>query len=132
MITDLSLTAPYEPKAIYFHDADYVEYLREDVPCVYRRIDERLTIAFRADTRTPIGFRIKGFRNFYLKTFKPLHDRLGEACFISLVQILEKLVEQMGHQVFDDDSERAAAYRTVVEMARKDRVELHELPTQAA
>ena len=70
-IAGVDLHSEYVPKALYLADADTVEYVRSDVPCVYRRIDGILTLALDFHTRELIGFRIKGFRNFFLNHLKP-------------------------------------------------------------
>jgi hypothetical protein len=61
-----ALSGRYVPVAVYYEDADMVEYIRQDVPCVNRRVDSFLTLALEMGSREPIGFRLKGFKNFYL------------------------------------------------------------------
>src|SRR6266436_3724426 len=87
--TDLS--GRYIPVAVYYEDADTMEYIRHDVPCVNRRIDAFLTLALDMKSREPIGFRLKGFKNFYLRYLKDdaqaadARDR-----FLTLVNVIEK------------------------------------------
>jgi hypothetical protein len=69
--TAIALVGGYSPAAIYYEEADIVEYIRADVPALHRRIDEFLTLVLDLDTREPIGFALKGFRNYYLKHIKP-------------------------------------------------------------
>jgi hypothetical protein len=61
------LLSDYLPTAVYYADADTVEYVRRDVPCVYRRIDGILTLALDLHTREITGFRLKGFKNFFME-----------------------------------------------------------------
>ena len=55
-MTSLDLYSQYVPSALYLGDADTVEYVRRDVPCVYRRIDGILTLALDLKTRELVGF----------------------------------------------------------------------------
>ena len=126
----INLKANYQPVALYFDEADAVEYLRKDVPCVYRRIDAQLTHALDMDTGELIGIRIKGFKNFYLRQIKPIYDKLGGTDdFVSLVAVLERLVEHIAGDFFDERLKRA--YLEALELAKHDRVQLHDLPRAA-
>jgi hypothetical protein len=130
-ITDMSLSAEYIPVALYYEDADSVEYVRRDSPCVYRRVDETLTMVLDMGTREAIGFRLKGFKNFYLRKLKPSMEQLDDGNFVFLVNVIERLVAEMGDWHFQQDGERKKAYATAAEMARNDRVELHDFPEAA-
>src|SRR4029077_2594532 len=72
--SNIELHARYTPVGVYYEDADMVEYIRKDVPCVNRRIDDLLTLALDMESREPIGFKLKGFKNFYLHYFKPAQE----------------------------------------------------------
>jgi hypothetical protein len=130
-VTDMSLSAAYAPVALYYDDADSVEYVRRDSACVYRRIDETLTMVLDMENREPIGFRLKGFKNFYLRKLKPSMEQLDDGNFVFLVTVIERLVAEMGDRHFQQDEERKKAYAMAADMARKDRVELHDLPEVA-
>jgi hypothetical protein len=120
----LELYSAYIPRAIYYADADTVEYVRKDGPCVHRRIDEFLTLVLDFDTRELTGFRVKGFRNFFINHLKPKH-KLLDGDFIPLVSVLEQALELVGNSVcVDDDS--VQAYRQARKMAHDDRVALEE------
>ena len=96
---DLSdLTTPYVPVAIYLDDADSVEYVRRDVACVYRRVDGFLTLALDMKTRELNGFRLKGFKNFFLTRLKPRYKLLDDD-FIPLVSVIEEAVQTIGDGV---------------------------------
>jgi len=109
------LHTPYQPLAVYLDDADSVEYVRRDVPCVYRRVDGFLTLALDMKTRELTGFRLKGFRNFFLKYLKPRH-RLLDDDFISLVSVIEEAVQVLGDKLVSDP-ERKGAYLQARKMA---------------
>jgi hypothetical protein len=109
------LHSPYEPVALYLDDADTVEYMRRDAAVVYRRVDGFLTLALDLKNRDLVGFRLKGFRNFFLKHLKPRY-RLIDDDFISLVSVIEEAVQVMGDEHFSDQS-RKDAYRQVRKMA---------------
>ena len=70
------LRTPYVPAALYLEDADSVEYVRRDVACVYHRVDGFLTLALDMKTRELNGFRLKGFKNFFLKHLQPKYQFL--------------------------------------------------------
>lgn len=125
---DRSLSAEYAKAAIYYDLSDTVEYLRVDESCVYRRIDSRLTLALDMDTGAVVGFRIKGFKNFYLRELKPFCDKLGVE-FVDLAQAFVSAVEQVGDEVVD--VERLKAYRQAYEIAANDNVVLRDLPLAA-
>ena len=131
MTGEHSLSTPYKAVAIYYDAADTVEYMRRDVPCVYRRIDGFLTLGLEMGTKELVGFRLKGFKNLYLKYLKETLDRL-DVDFIALVSVIERVVEIIGNDVFAEP-ERKEAYRMVREVARTDAVEMnkHELPLAA-
>lgn len=96
--TAMDLSTPYKLSAIYYEDADCVEYIRRDVPCIHRRIDGFLTLSYDMFDRSEvIGFRLKGFKNFYLRTIKPgrglNHD------FLSLAVALEKAIDLVAENI---------------------------------
>lgn len=130
--TDPTMLKTYHPGALYYAEADMVEYLREDVLGAYRRVDDSLTLIVDMRDKRPIGFTIKGFRNFYLRSIKPIYEKLGyaerdEKFFLSLVGILEHLVKQFG-----DDAEwetaRRDAYKVAFELARDENAKLEDIP----
>lgn len=118
-----NLTTPYSSVAVYYGDADTVEYIRRDVPAIYRRVDELLTLILDMESREPIGFQLKGFRNFYLNDM--VRAQLGDD-FLSLVGVLERAVTSLGKQVFD--AQRRDAYDRAHKIALDDGVALHDLP----
>ena len=124
-----SLMSAYCPKAKYYALGDYVEYVRADKPYLMRRIDRFLTVALDVQTRRPGGFRIDGFRNFFLNHLKPRH-RLLDDHFVALVSIIEIAATQVGAEVFPDEDVKIA-YREVYKMAHDDQVVLRKLPVAA-
>lgn len=120
----VELRAGYLPSAIYYADADTVEYVREDVPCIHRRIDGILTLTFHLQTRELVGFRIKGFRNFFINHLKPKY-KLLDGDFIPLVSVLERALEVVGNSVCPTAAS-LEAYRKARRMAHEDRVALEE------
>ena len=123
-----NLTTPYSAVALYYSDADTVEYIRRDEPAVYRRVDELLTLIFSMESREElIGFQLKGFRNFYLQD--RVRERLGDD-FMSLVGLLERAVTTVAEGLFDE--KRRVAYDRAHKIALEDRVALHDFPTAVA
>jgi hypothetical protein len=126
-----NLTTPYSPVAVYYEQADSVEYIRRDTPAVYRRIDEILTLIFDMRHRDDlIGFRIKGFKNFYLKAIKPSVEPL-DSDWLALVSVIERALKFAGDGVFEK-REREAAYAKARSLALEDRVKLRDLPKVCA
>jgi hypothetical protein len=119
------LKTAYVPAAIYLEDADSVEYVRKDVACVYRRVDGFLTLALDMETRELNGFRLKGFKNFFIKHLKPKYKLLDDD-FIPLVSVIEEAVQLVGDEV-TSDPEKKTAYRAVKRMAHDDRVAIEPL-----
>ena len=119
------LLGEYRPVAIYYEEADIVEYVRNDVPSLHQRIDGFLTLVLDLKTRDPIGFTLKGFKNYYLRHIRPKTD-LSEREFVLLANVLEIAVNEIGEAVFNHD-----AYRTAREIAEHDEVRLDEVPVAA-
>lgn len=120
---------PFTPKALYYEDADALEYLRVDEPVVYRRIDDLLSLIVALEDRKPVGFKIKGFRNLYLRTIRPA---LGgdKAHFLRMVTVLEKLMTELGENVFIE-APRREAYKVAANIAMEDQVIVCDLPKAA-
>ncbi len=128
------LRAEYKPTAVYLHDADAIEYVRRDVACVYRRVDGFLTLALDMKSRELIGFRFKGFRNFFLNYLKPKYDLL-DGDFISSVSVLEEALQVICDETFgsqEQKQDRKNAYRAARRMAHDDRVEFDSPLRKAA
>ncbi|WP_027162600.1 hypothetical protein [Mesorhizobium sp. WSM1293] len=119
----------YTPRALYYEDADALEYVRVDAPVVHRRIDEFLTLILDLETREPVGFKIKGFRNFYLRTIKS-SPRTIEAPFLRLVTVLEDLMTELGEGFFSE-APRRDAYQAAADIATQDQVILSDFPKAA-
>jgi hypothetical protein len=118
----IDLCAEYVQSALYYADADTVEYVRKDGPCVHRRIDDMLTLTLDLNTRELIGFRVKGFRNFFINHLKPKY-KLLDGDFIPLVSVLEQALELVGNTVCPTE-DSVEAYRKARKMAHDDRVAL--------
>ncbi|SFB42300.1 hypothetical protein SAMN03159496_03554 [Rhizobium sp. NFR07] len=116
----------YKPSAIYFQDSDCLEYVRCDVPNIYRRVDEFLTLVVSMEDREPIGFTLKGFRNFYSRKYAT-KSKVPE--FRNLVCLIEEIVEEIGNDIFQEDKRKA--YRKAIEIAKDDEVQLTDIPRQA-
>jgi hypothetical protein len=116
----------YSPSAVYYEEADRIEYVRRDVPCVHRRIDHLLTLIFSMDSREPLGFQIKGFKNLYLRYIAP-SCKDSDLEFLPLVKVIERALSSFGDDVFEADSRRQA-YECALEIATDDQVNLTDLP----
>ncbi|MGB6537338.1 MAG: hypothetical protein WBF58_15405 [Xanthobacteraceae bacterium] len=119
------LHSQYVPAAIYYADADTVEYMRRDTSCLHRRIDGILTLVLDLKTRELVGFRVKGFKNFFIKHLKPKYELL-DGDFIALVSVLEQALEIVGKRVCPS-RDSIEAYRSARKMALEDRVALEPL-----
>ncbi|MBW8791454.1 MAG: hypothetical protein JF594_27995 [Rhizobium leguminosarum] len=119
----------YRPCAIYYEQSDSLEYVRQDTPVIYRRIDDFLTLILAMDNRAPLGFKLKGFRHFYLRNLKKnYHSERQE--FLTLVKIVEDALCVLGDKVFDD--EKRIAYQRAIDIAQSDNVEVRDFPSMAA
>ena len=72
----LAADAGYKPAAIYHADSDCVEYVKCDSFCLYERVDGYLTLIKDATGHNLVGFKLKGFRNWFehIKTALRLSD----------------------------------------------------------
>ncbi len=122
----------YTPQAAYYHDMDYVEYIQADKLAVSQRVDEFLTLLWDRSGASPIGFRLKGFRNFFETEMKQTHQWLDQD-FILLVTALETIVSKIGDDLFTSDNtdKRAKAYKTAFNMAKDEDVRLYDIPLAA-
>lgn len=120
-----ALGMPYKPIAVYLEDADSVEYVRRDIPCIYHRVDGILTLALDLKTRQLNGFRLKGFKNFFLTRLKPTYNLLDDH-FIPLVTVIEQALQIVGDKVTSDPDVRDA-YRQARRMAHEDSVSIEPL-----
>jgi hypothetical protein len=128
MVPDFA--AEYAPAAVYLDDADSVEYVRRDIACVYRRVDDILTLVLDMKTRKLNGFRLKGFKNFFLKYLQPKYELVDDD-FVPLVSAIEEAIQLIGDQLMNNP-ERKAAYRDARRMAHDDRVCIEHMQPLAA
>lgn len=116
----------YKPSAVYFEDSDCLEYVRFDIPNVYRRIDGFLTLIVSMNEREPIGFTLKGFRNFYIRKYA---QKAQAPDFRNVVKLIEAVVCELGDEIFSET--KRVAYRQAIEIAKDDQVQLTDLPIYA-
>jgi hypothetical protein len=122
-----NITTLYSPTAIYYEDADFVEYVRKDVLSVNDRVDEFLTLIYSMNDRTElIGFRFNGFKNAFLRG--DMKSQLGDD-FLTAVGAIERVLTRVGDQVFG--RRRKQAYNLAARMAVEDGVRLNDLPKVA-
>jgi hypothetical protein len=110
----------YIPTAVYYEDADSLEYVRTDEPSVYRRIDDLLTLVLSMNTREPLGFQIKGFRHFYQKHLRKQIES-GDESFSKLIFVLEEALKLVGDNLFSQTN-RCDAYLKARNIAEEDNV----------
>jgi hypothetical protein len=114
-----NLSTPYTAKAVFYEASDIVEYVRADVATVSRRVDSFLTLAYdMKHTDQLVGFKLKGFKNFYLKRLK---DKQQFDDFVAVVSVLEKAIGSVGDSLFGQQ-DRQEAYRKAREIAASDDV----------
>lgn len=118
-----NLSTPYSPVAIYYEDADYVEYVRSDTLAVSERVDQFLTLIYTMSDRKLVGFRLNGFKSAFLRG--DLKSQLG-ADFLTAVQIIERVLTTLANETFD--KQRRQAYNSAVRIAVEDRVQLNDIP----
>lgn len=120
-----AVQARYQPVALYFHDSDCVEYVREDGFSIYDRIDEYLTLVYDKTGRILIGFKLKGFKYLFTRALEPAY-RLNEKQFVNLVSAIEAICTILGKTLFNDEK-RTGAYKAAIKMADNDNVKLHDI-----
>lgn len=119
----------YTPTAIYYHEADSLEYVRHDVPCIYRRVDEILTLIVSIETREPLGFQFKGFRSFYVNHITPKYS-FEHDNFIQAVNLIEEALTIAGDSIFSH-KDRSSAYQAAIQIAAEDHVKVTDFPKVA-
>lgn len=118
----------YVPAAVYYEESDSLEYIRRDGPCVYRRIDNLLTLVLELDSREPMGFQIKGFKHYYFRTIRTTE---GRSSFNHLIEILQFALTKVGDGVFKRE-DRIRDYERALNIADEDKVRIPEIPIRAA
>ena len=117
------LSGRHQPAAVYFLDSDCVEYAREDVFCVYDRVDSFLTLVFDSAGEKLIGFKLKGFKNIFEKYIRPRLRR--DIQFVELVSAIQTVFTEAGDHLFRERSGRVEqAYKAAMELAANDNVRL--------
>lgn len=112
----------YAPTALYFQDADSIEYTRVDAPCIHRRIDAILTLILEMDTREPVGFKVKGFKYFYMRIRNKCEGELGQE-FIDLTRVLSEAFSMLGDSIFEQSRKKERmAYEEAIDIATRDAV----------
>ena len=117
----LSSEYAYTSVAVYYDEADSLEYIRRDEPAIYRRIDGFLTLILSMNGREPLGFQLKGFKHFYMRYIRGRLNR-DEETFLELIDILEQAVLTLGNEVFSE-RERLSAYAKAQDIAKEDEVQ---------
>tara|TARA_A100001391_G_scaffold72136_3_gene46016 strand:- start:17177 stop:17425 length:249 start_codon:yes stop_codon:yes gene_type:complete len=79
--------------------------------------------------RKLIGFKLKGFRHFYLNTYRFRHDS-KESHFLYMIQVLEEAMTYLGDDILCQD-DRREAYRQASEIAQEDNVIFPDLTSVA-
>ncbi|MEP3265486.1 MAG: hypothetical protein ABJM86_03950 [Hyphomicrobiales bacterium] len=118
---------PYFPEAIYYEDADYLEYIREDLTPVYRRVDQFLTLLLTLEDRKLVGLKLKGFRNIYNRYSSEQND----SEFPKLMTVLETVYTEIYNNLFEEQK-REQAYKDAIKIAQHDDVIITNLPKAIA
>jgi hypothetical protein len=116
----------YSPAAIYYDGADMMEYVREDIPSVARRVDEFLTLVVSLEDRHLIGVRLKGFKYLFNKKLislekSSLPNKNLDGEFMLLTKIFEELMTKIGNEIMAQ-VDRKRAYEQAMEIVEFDQV----------
>jgi hypothetical protein len=116
----------YSPAAIYYDGADMMEYVREDIPSIARRVDEFLTLVMSLQDRHLIGVRLKGFKYLYNKKLSLLAKSelvpgKDDAQFMLLTKVFEELMTKIGNEMMAQ-LDRKRAYEQAIEIVQLDQV----------
>ena len=115
----------YTPSAVYYVSSDSLEYVRRDEPTFYRRIDPILTLIFSMKTREPLGFRLKGFKHYYLAN-QVDSKKDNTIKFPMLVEVIEETINRFENEIFEE-RERQLAYESAREIAQTDHVTIRDI-----
>lgn len=106
----------YVPTAIYYDEADILEYVTKDVACISRRVDSFLTLVISVDDRKTIGFILKGFKYFFNHSLKSKVE-FENADFVKLVSIIEAAISEIGNDIFSQQRNLHDAYAEAIDLA---------------
>ena len=121
----------YRPRAVYFHDFDCVEYVKEDAFVIYERVDEFLTLIHDRTQKFAVGFSSLRASSIFL--LRLLARSTGSATndLLSLVSAIEAIAQFVGDDLYKDE-ERRRCYQAALEIAANDNVYLHDASLLAA
>jgi hypothetical protein len=103
-----------------------MEYVREDIPSVARRVDEFLTLVVSLEDRHLIGVRLKGFKYLFNKKLislekSSLPNKNLDGEFMLLTKIFEELMTKIGNEIMAQ-VDRKRAYEQAMEIVEFDQV----------
>ena len=122
----------FEACAYYLSSMDYLEFITSNGTTVDRRIDEFLTLIFNAERSAIVGLKIKGLRYHFNEQLKDIVEQSPDDDFILLVLILEKVIESIGPDMFNEINRTAYKDAARFARSREARVQTSELSPLAA
>lgn len=111
----------FKKTAVYFESMDYIDYVRHDDITVSKRVDQYLTLILNNTSTNIVGFRLKGIKNFFLRTLQPALN-LTDDDFVSVKEIFVALVQFLGDEMNDPDIR--TAYSSAASIASEDDVQV--------
>lgn len=112
----VDLSDDFTKCACYYSKIDCVEFLSDDVVVIADRIDPFLTVLWNEDFSDYVGFKLKGFRAWYVQSNWKNND------FNLLVKALEDFVTKIGDEMFPEDEARKEAYTNVLEFVKRENI----------
>jgi hypothetical protein len=117
----------FSPHAAYYEALDCIEYVNKDCTVIAERIDEVLTLLRKNGTQEYVGFKIKGFRNYFEKNLKQMYRHLNEKDFMTLTNVMEPIFQERAPELMSSKKHTAkSAYRIVYEMIDNNAIELFD------
>lgn len=123
----------FAPHAAYFEALDCIEYVNKDCTIIAERIDELLTLFRKNGTQEYVGFKIKGFRNYFEKTLKGMYA-LTEEDFVRLTSVMEAICRDKAETVLSGSmpEKTKSAYKIAYDMAHLEAVNLSNFDLREA
>ncbi|MDT8397349.1 MAG: hypothetical protein RQ899_01900 [Pseudomonadales bacterium] len=114
----VDLSVEFTKCACYYSSIDCVEYLADDFLAIADRIDPFLTVLWNEDFSDYVGFKLKGFRAWYVDSNYKGSD------FNLLVKALEDFVTKMGDEMFSEDEagKRKTVYKNVIDFVNRENI----------
>lgn len=100
----------FSPHAAYYNALDCIEYVNKDCTIIAERVDEFLTLFRQNATDDYVGFKLKGFRNFFETSLRHTLD-LKDEDFVTLKEMMLVICTEKANEFVANKDSYKIAYK---------------------